>query len=76
MRLKANDGSPKEAAWTKWELLLVVFVVGLLVAALLPPWLKSKARSSRVACINNVKQVAMGLRLFANDNDSRFGSPA
>ena len=72
MKMRINKWPPTEAAWTKWELLLVVFIVGLLVATLVPAWLKSKARSSRISCVNNVKQVAMGLRLFANDNDSRY----
>ena len=70
--MKINKWPPAEAAWTKWELLLVVFVVGLLIVMLVPAWLKAKARSSRTSCVNNVKQVAMGLRLFANDNDSRY----
>ena len=70
--MKTNQRLPTEGAWTKWELLLVVFVVGLLVAMLVPALLKSKARSSRVGCVNFVKQVAMGLRLFANDNGSRY----
>ena len=70
--MKTNQRLPTEGAWTKWELLLVVFVVGLLVAMLVPALLKSKAHSSGPACINNVKQVSTGLRLFANDNDSRY----
>ncbi len=70
--MKTNQWPTTEAAWTKWELLLVVFVVGLLVAMLVPALLKSKARSSRVSCVNIIKQVSMGLRLFANDNDSRY----
>ncbi len=72
MRMKTNQRPPTEAAWTKWELLLVVFVVGLLAVMLVPALLKSKARSSRVGCVNNVKQVSTSLRLFANDNDSRY----
>ena len=54
------------------DVLVVVTVVIGAAAIILPMLARSKGRSSRIGCINAIKQVAMGLRLFANDNDSRY----
>ena len=62
-----------EAGWSVWELVLVVSVVAALALLLIPAWMKAKARYySPIACVNNMKQTGMGLRLFANDNDMKY----
>ncbi len=61
-----------KAGWSVWELVLVVFVVAALALMLIPAWMKAKARSSRVSCVNNMKQIGTGFRLFAGDNDMKY----
>jgi hypothetical protein len=39
---------------------------------LLPALSGAKARSKGTECINNLRQVGVGLRLWANDNDDKF----
>ena len=48
-----------------------VLVVIAIIAALLLPAL-AKAKSNQIKCVNNLKQIGLVLRGFANSNDNRF----
>lgn len=53
--------------------LLAMLAAVLIVAALALPYLaKSRAKSSRINCVNNVKQIGLSFRLWANDNGDKF----
>ena len=54
------------------ELLVVIAIVGVLVALLLPAIQAARATSRNVACKNNLRQLGVGIHLFANTNDGRF----
>ncbi len=54
-------------------LFLLLFVAGLLVPRLLlPRFGKSKVSTTRIKCVNNLKNLGLGLRIFATDNDGNF----
>jgi type II secretory pathway pseudopilin PulG len=75
MRAEASRKWPwtgRAEAFTLIDLLLVLACVALMAAALLPMLAKSRARSSRIGCNNNLKQVALGFRTWAIDNDGHF----
>ena len=59
-------------AFTRIELLvliLVVVVVFVLAAALMLPFLaRAKAKAPRISCVNNLKEIGTGYRLWAGDN--------
>lgn len=59
--------------FTWLELLLVVIVV-IIVAGLFLPMLapRRKADGRRIKCVNNLKNIGLGLRIFAADNNGRF----
>lgn len=54
------------------ELLVVLLLLGLLAAMLLPALHRPQTRSKRIGCVNNLKQIGLGFRIFATDNGDRF----
>ena len=58
--------------FTVWELVVILALLALLAALLLPALAQAKRKSSRINCINNVKQIGTAARLWAGDNNDRF----
>jgi prepilin-type N-terminal cleavage/methylation domain-containing protein len=60
-------------AFTLPELLVSVAIIAILAALLFPVLSHAKARGQRTACLNNLKQIAVGVHLYAADfNDVLF----
>ena len=71
--MKAGRAGTKQAAgFTVTELLVTVSCLLLLAALLLPAIARSKARSARVGCNSNMKQVGMAFLTWSMDNQGRF----
>jgi type II secretory pathway pseudopilin PulG len=51
---------------------VVIAIIAILAAMLLPALAKAKARAHNITCVSNLKQVMLGITLFAADNDDRL----
>lgn len=54
-------------AFTLLELLVVIAVIGILSALLLPALSQAKENGRRTTCANNLRQVSVAIRLYADD---------
>ena len=63
------------AAFTLVELLVVIGVIALLISMLLPAMKKARESAQRATCASNIRQLVVGIALYAVDQKDRTPAP-
>ncbi len=61
--------SPTTRGFTLIELLVVIAIIAILAAILFPVFAKAREKARQTSCLNNQRQIATAITMFAQDHD-------
>jgi len=63
---------PGRRGFTLIELLVVIAIIAILAALLLPALAAAKGRAKTTGCLNNLRQLSIGWKIYADENSDVF----